>query len=130
MITLSRILKGTRYEIMALNVDGKCHTFEFLEVLRRKHPKDYKQLIALLEDASNREYSVDCYKSRPLGKGLFEFKRKRSAPRLFYFYEKESIIICTHGFWKRESNREQKEQIERARQYKNMYTEGKENGKK
>jgi len=59
--------------------------------------------------------------SRLLENGIYEFKAPNTS-RILYFFDKESIIICTHGFGgKHGAGKTAKKEIERAAEIKDRY---------
>jgi phage-related protein len=60
--------------------------------------------------------------TKPLGDGLFELRVrvKKLRYRFIYFYEKNKIIVVTHGFVKKSDSIPQSE-IDQAKKYRSIY---------
>ncbi len=101
---------------------GKCPAKEFLDSLEAMHLAYVEHKLDQLAESGKMHPDI-----RPLGKGLFEFKIKcgRVQIRLPFFYKAGNSIVITHGFQKRERDRTQQAELEKARRYKQDHESGK-----
>jgi putative component of toxin-antitoxin plasmid stabilization module len=97
-----RLWKTTWDVLLVENADGET-VWEFLE----KDPRPpSERMRALIRRVAQSGPPRDPQKSAALREGLFEFKtgaKKGPKLRVFWFYDKGKVIICTHGVWKREA---------------------------
>jgi hypothetical protein len=102
IIPLPVAVAEPKFRIFALGENGKYPTIDFLENLKAKNEDSYNRLIAELSHVSeNGPITNDKRKSRLLQSDpkIYEFKTK-DLNRITWFYDKGSIILCTHGYQK------------------------------
>ncbi|MGD9475368.1 MAG: type II toxin-antitoxin system RelE/ParE family toxin [Eubacteriaceae bacterium] len=97
---------------------------EFLDTLDNKMLAKMLRTITILE--KNGPSLREPY-SKPLGDGIFELRAKVGSDisRVLYFFFYNRQIVLTHGFIKKQ-NKTPKNEIEKAKKYRNEYIERKE----
>ena len=120
---LTEITTGSAYRIYALSSGNRCLLTEFLINHTKTIPKEVDKLIALLDRTAEHGIPKNKTKVNTLGDGLFEFKTTGGI-RVIWFYDANKIIICTHGFLKKQQTTPRKE-LKRAQQMKAEYTKNK-----
>ena len=108
---LNEIVNGKAYRILALEHDGKCEVFEFLETLEQNNRDNHASLYRNLEHAAECGPTNNIEKFRRVGNKVYEFKVK--AVRLFCFFDTGKIIVCCSGIMKGKQ-KEQNKAIQRA----------------
>ncbi|HEC98661.1 MAG TPA: type II toxin-antitoxin system RelE/ParE family toxin [Nitrospirae bacterium] len=97
MIDTGQIYKGRKHAIHGLVVNGKCRIIDFIEGLEEP---DKKKVIALLKRTADLGLPKNTEKFKSLkGSGLYEFKSYQV--RILCFFDREKVIILTHGFIKK-----------------------------
>lgn len=117
---------NNKYEVLFFeDLNGKEFISSFLEELSEKNRARVFREIDLLE---NNGPALKEPHTKYLKNGIFELRIsiKESYVRIFYFYDKEKIIILTHGFMKKTKKTPVKE-IKRALKYRQIYQNKKEN---
>lgn len=117
---------NNKYEVLFFeDSNGKEFISSFLEELSEKNRARVFREIDLLE---NNGPALKEPHTKYLKNGIFELRTsiKESYVRIFYFYDKEKIIILTHGFMKKTKKTPVKE-IKRALKYRQIYQNKKEN---
>lgn len=120
------IFMNNKYEVLFFeDSNGKELISSFLEELSEKNRARVFREIDLLE---NNGPALKEPHTKYLKNGIFELRIsiKESYVRIFYFYDKEKIIILTHGFMKKTKKTPVKE-IKRALKYRQIYQNKKEN---
>lgn len=120
------IFMNNKYEVLFFeDSNGKEFISSFLEELSEKNRARVFREIDLLE---NNGPALKEPHTKYLKNGIFELRIsiKESYVRIFYFYDKEKIIILTHGFMKKTKKTPVKE-IKRALKYRQIYQNKKEN---
>jgi len=95
---------------------------DFLESLSiKERALIYKNIEKLIE-YKNRNFNLSNKFTKPLRDGIFELKveLKNKTSRSLYFYEKNQMIIFTHGFIKKTQKTPSKE-IEKAKKIMEVY---------
>ena len=111
MHTLTELIKGEKFIIYALSTDASAPYFDFMNYWEQQIPSEHLKMLSLLELSSNngppRNYqkSSEVYlrNARP-GEKLYEFKTTKL--RIFYFYDKGGMIICTNGIHKKDEKKQ------------------------
>lgn len=101
--------------------DGKqWWAAEFLQEAATNHRDDFEKLSALLDRCIRNGMPVNEQKVRKLEgyDGLFEFKA--GCLRLFWFWDKGKVVICTHGIVKK-SQETPKKDLKTAERRKKAY---------
>jgi hypothetical protein len=100
---IHKIRAGAQFTIYAWVRVGTCDTREFLEELERNIPNEHKRIMAVIEFTAAYGPPKNQLKCRKLqgdnAEGLFEFKSPGGA-RIIWFYDRNRMIICSHGFVK------------------------------
>jgi hypothetical protein len=130
-------LARARWDVLAIcEEDGSC---QILDLLQRGHREGSKEardkiLSLLIESVPLEGPQLDnptvCKPLRPLSDGLFEFRKqpKRGAkPRVIWFFDGETCIVCTLGFFKRNETPERL--MDQARAMKAAYFKAKAQGR-
>lgn len=108
------VTAGTLFDVRAWGTDAQCALLEFLQNIKAVEAADRQAIVELL--AYSADYGPPVHnkaKCRAIGDGILEFKARRGA-RVLWFYAAGSIIVCTHGFVKKQQKTPQSE-IARAR---------------
>jgi len=96
---ITRILSGTKCELYALVINGKCLIIDFVASLDEK---DQKQTFALLKLVCETGPPKNKEKFRNIGDRLYELKT-RGGVRILSFFAGPPLrkaLILTHGFKK------------------------------
>ncbi len=122
-MALLSIREGRSFRICAWEEGGFCRLLEFLNDLKENHFNDYKRLWALFERTAEQgapQNPCQCKELKGnLAEGLFEFKTPGGA-RVIWFYDRNQLIICTHGFIKKKQKTPARE-ISRAQRIRREY---------
>ena len=116
---------NTKFAVYGWVNEGECLIEEFLVDLKSHSHNDWKRIVAMIARTAELGPPHDEEQCRALegdrAEGLFEFKT-RGGVRVLWFYDRGSIIICTHGFIKKRQKTPAGE-IERAREIRRRYFE-------
>lgn len=126
-ITLSLIHIGSSREVVTLGYNGQDRSDKFLNKLKKKDPIAYEAIETRIKTVAEYETYENDQTFRPVGEGVFEFKRNNpKLIRLYAFYDTidgiGQLILCTNGGDKRQ----QSEDIKKAKEIKAQYYEAKE----
>jgi phage-related protein len=104
-----------------------CETKEFLNEIGKSLPKELTKLIELLSRFSETGnlFNKEKFKHLEGTDGLYEFKTTKV--RLFCFWDKGGLVICTHGYVKK-SQKTERQQLSRAKRLKDQYFDEKAKG--
>jgi len=123
------IKEGFRYAIYAWGGEDSCELLQFLEDLERESNPDATRIVYLISRTADHGPPRNELQCRALegkhAEGLFEFKAP-GGTRVLWFYDKNRIIICTHGFVKKRQKTPRKE-IDKAQAIRQLYLKEKEN---
>lgn len=123
MVKTAILYAGKLYDIHAITINDRCPVKEFLDNLG---PSDQKKIIALLQRTADSGLPKNEEKFKRLkGEDIFEFKSFQV--RIFFFLEKEKLIILTNGFIKKKV-RTPLSEIERAKDLRKEYEKGRQKG--
>ena len=89
---LKILVRGDKFTIYGLIVNGCCEADDFLEAVSEK---EKGKLVPLLHYTAHTGLLNNEQKFKNIGDGIFEFKGFQS--RLFCFFDGSGIIILTHG---------------------------------
>lgn len=92
-IDIELLFKGNQRTLYAITRNGECQARQYIDSLS---DSDKKRIIALLEYTSNNGPPKNIEKFRHLKDKLYEFKAGKA--RLICFFQRNMIIILTHGF--------------------------------
>lgn len=106
----------------------KCPVLAFFEEQKKQHPDDFNNLMALLTRTAKEGALTNDTQFKHLSgtDGLYEFKTGGGL-RLFCFWDKGSLIVCTHGTVKKRQKADLAE-IKRAADMKTEYEKAKKKG--
>ena len=129
-------LARARWDVLAIGEeDGSCQILDLLQKGHREGSKEARDKILslLIESVPFKGPQLDnptvCKPLKPLSDGLFEFRKqpKRGAkPRVIWFFDGETCIICALGFFKRNETPERL--VDQARAMKTAYFRAKVQG--
>lgn len=127
-ISLSSIHRGSCREVVTLEIEGKDRADEYLKKLKKKDLKAYRSIITRIKTVAEYETYENDQTFRPVGEGVFEFKRNNpKLIRLYAFYDDidgiGQLILCTNGGGK--GQLQQSEDIQKAKDIKKKYIEAK-----
>lgn len=91
------IYKGTKFEIRSWVENDSIIVLDFLEELAANGDLDAERLYNLMTNTADEGVTKNKKHIRPLGDKIFEFKAPHTG-RIAFFYDKNQLIICTHGF--------------------------------
>jgi hypothetical protein len=100
----------------------KCLVLGFLEELEANGDTDSVRLNNLIVQTADNGIRYNKTHIRPLGDDIYEFKAPNTG-RILFFYDKNRLIICAHGFTGKKGNERKfiKTQIEKAKRIKDDY---------
>ena len=102
------VYRGKQYDISSVIHSGKSQVKEFIDGLPQS---EQKKIVALLRRTADHGILSNEEKFRKLDHGIWEFKSFQV--RLLCFFERNHLIVLTHGF-KKKQDRTPKNEIERA----------------
>lgn len=77
---------------------GRCQVQEFLTQLEANDPKEHavvdRRITFLAERGTDYRNKEQC---RSLGDDVYELKTRRKGIRLYFFFDMDRIVICTHA---------------------------------
>ena len=121
---LTIIKKGKAFEIRAITNGNRCPVREFIDNLEKK---DQQKVIALLIRLADHGMLGNEQKFRKLeGKGVDLWELKSFQVRILCFFDKDRLVILTHGFIKK-SRATPTAEIDKAIRLRKEYLEGKQN---
>lgn len=103
----------------------KCPALKFFEEARKAFPASWADLLAVLDETARNGPPANTQKFNFLSDGLYELKSWKL--RLICFFDDDSLIVCTHGFFKHQQQAPRVE-IERAKKMRSAYLEAKKRG--
>ena len=128
-ITFKTLHVGDCWRVVTLGIEGKDEAHDFLKKLQKDDQKKWDAINTRISTVSNHANCSNKITFRPVGEGIFEFKRP--GVRLYAFYEKigekHHLILCTNG-GKKNTKKEQDRDIERAKARKAEYEKAKNSG--
>lgn len=95
--------------------ENRCFVREFIDNLE---VSEQKKIVNTLEKIATFGPPQNIEKFKSLGEGIFEIKSHQV--RILGFFEKERVIVLTHGFIKK-SPKTPPSEIEKAKRLKNIY---------
>lgn len=96
---------------------------EFLAKLEMHNSAAHDQIMRRLDQLAERGASRKKTEFNDLAPDIYEAKAK-SGPRVIFFYDKNHIVICSHGFNK-QGNKTPKKEIEKAIARRKAYFDAK-----
>ena len=123
-IVIRLITEGSVNTLFAIGDESSCELFEFFEEQGRDRPDEMKRLLSLLDRSAEKGVPNNIEHVRFFNKeGIFEFKT-RGGLRVFAFWDKGRLIICTNGFVKKKQKTPKRE-IQKAVAWKKAYFKAK-----
>ena len=108
------------------NTRDTCPTLQFFEDAKKAFPKSWIDLLAVIDETARNGPPENTKRFNYLTDGLYELKSWKL--RLICFFDDDSIIICTHGFFKQQQATPNREK-DRAKKMRTAYLDAKKNGK-
>lgn len=117
----------TVHRIKALEINGRSPALDALAEWAQDNQRDYNRLMHSIKlvcqniRVHNPKYIK---KSRnPRHGDVYEIRADKGLPRLFCFYSRSSdqVVICTHGWGKQSSRRQQDAEFEKCVKFKRLY---------
>ncbi|MBN1257733.1 MAG: type II toxin-antitoxin system RelE/ParE family toxin [Planctomycetes bacterium] len=109
-----------KYQVYAMSGKTRCELLDFLN--QPDHQNDLEKLYPILETFSQKGELKNKEKCRKLRGKIWEFKA--GCLRVLWFRDEGSLIICTHGYPKKQRNTPERE-IKKATKRMNQYFEAK-----
>ncbi|MBM4331341.1 MAG: hypothetical protein FJ117_08985 [Deltaproteobacteria bacterium] len=85
----------------------RCDLLDFLNELESNYQTNRDGLYALFDQTAEKGIDLIKHKSVPLRKGIFRVSE--GDLRVFWFYDQEKIIICTHAIIKKKQKTDKRE---------------------
>lgn len=114
-----REIRRATYGIYAIETEQGCSVADFLDELKDKRHDQYVKMMALIEMTAEHGPPRNVEKCRMLP-AYNGFELKASQVRIMAFWEKEKMIICSHGFIKKK-NKTDKNELKRLKQTRELY---------
>jgi putative component of toxin-antitoxin plasmid stabilization module len=122
-----KVIFAADWTVMApVDTRGRCRVMEDLYALKRTDSTARAQLTALLERVACDTPQRDPQRSRHVGGGVYEFKTLQGW-RLFYFVDRDRVIICTE-LCRKPKRRELRAIVRRAQAVRARYLEARSAG--
>ena len=102
-----------------------CPTLKFFEDAKDAFPESWLDLFAVIDETARNGPPENRQKFNFLTDGLYELKSWKL--RLICFFDDDSLIVCTHGFFKHRQETP-KEEKDRAKKIRKAYYEAKKRG--
>ncbi len=117
-----RIYKGAKFEIRSWVEDDSTIVLDFLEELAENGDTDAERLRNLMIRTADNGVTKNIRQVRSLGDDIYEFKAPNTG-RIMFFYDKNRLIICAHGFTGKKGNEDKfiQRQIKKAVAVKKDY---------
>jgi len=117
-----RIYKGAKFEIRSWVEDDSIIVLDFLDELAANGDSDAERLNILIKRTADNGATNNIRHVRSLGDDIYEFKAPNTG-RIMFFYDKNRLIICAHGFTGKKGNEDKfiKRQIKKAVAVKEDY---------
>mgnify|MGYP001551177106 FL=1 len=123
-VVIRMITEGSLNTISAFGDKSSCELFEFFEEQRKVRLGEMKRLYRLFARTADKGVPNNNELVRFFNKeGIFEFKT-RGGLRVFAFWDKGRLIICTNGFVKKKQKTPRRE-IKKAVACKKAYFKAK-----
>jgi putative component of toxin-antitoxin plasmid stabilization module len=127
-IILKTLHLGNCRRVVTLDINGTDDAHDFLQKLQKDDSKKWDAINTRISTVSNYPRYSNKTTFRPVGDGIFEFKRP--GLRLYAFYdeigEEYQLILCTNGGSKN-TRKEQQSDIKKAKNIKAVYFAAKSN---
>lgn len=122
-VTLHLYAEGPAFAVYAMGYDGQADLFRFLDREKERHPNDYVDMVARLEQVADDGPPRDWRVSRQVSKDPTIYELKAGKLRVFWFYDghRRRAVIVTHGWGNKGTKKEQQAQIRLACQKHDVY---------
>ena len=116
----------TVHRIKALEINGRSPALDALADWQQQNDRDFKRLMRSIKLLCMNK-RVENPKHMKKGDGqqadVYEIRADKGLPRLFCFFTKgcEEIVICTHGWGKKSSRKQQDAEFEKCSRFKTLY---------
>lgn len=119
---IEEIYTGRKFTVKGWKENETCQVLELIKELVGNGDKDGTRLFNLIKRTADHGVQKNKRKIRSLDDGIFEFKAHNTA-RILFFYDKDQLIICSHGFTGKKGNEAKfiNRQIKIAKQIKDNY---------
>ncbi len=116
------IYTGEKFTVKGWKENDTCQVLEFLKELIGNGETDGPRLFYLIKRMADHGVIRNKKQVRSLGDDIYEFKAPNTG-RVLFFYNKGSLIICSHGFSGKKGNEQKfiKRQIKIANRIKGDY---------
>ena len=96
-----RVVIQARWKVLTkVGEDGRCELLEFLDGLQGELARDRDKVLRRLRYLAEQGIIRNEEQSRRIEGADRVFELKGGAVRVFYFFDRESIVICSHGVLK------------------------------
>lgn len=110
-VVLRRMTAGRAFRVYAFERDGDCPLFGFLSRLERNDADEHAKILALVGRVAEHGTPRNDQKCRFIPElDGFELKTTGGV-RVFAFYEKGCMVICSHGFAKKSQKTPRRELV-------------------
>lgn len=114
-----QVVRKGQWQVLAVCTDrSDCPLLDFLSGLEGGLVKDGLRMLRLLERVAAQGPPRNTEISHQLGSGLWELIQGRL--RVLWFYDEGKLIICSHGFVKKQQKTPLRE-LERAQEHQRQY---------
>ena len=96
-MNLRFLQEGSKFTLYSIEQGDSVH--DFLAKLEQSNTGAHDQIVSRLDQLAAAGVTRKQDHFNDLGDGLYEAKAK-SGPRVIFFYDKNQIVLCTHGFLK------------------------------
>ena len=117
-MTLREIRQGN-YGIYAIATEQGCPVADFLDELKTKRPDQYKKIMALISYTAQNGPPKNKERCRMLPE-YDGFELKANQVRIMAFWDKDKMVICTHGFVKKK-NKTDKNELKKLKETRQLY---------
>lgn len=113
------MVRGASFSILAWGDEEHCQVLEFLEKLDEESNTDANRLRDLILRTADHGPTQNIHHYRLLEDKIWEMKAPNGS-RIFWFYDANRIIICTHGMVKKKQ-KANRQDIEKAKLIRQQY---------
>lgn len=110
---------GRYCKLYALASEKRCPLLDFMAEQERRAPEDLAHFLRIVQYCADHGPPKNKEKCRSLGNDIWELKGKNGI-RVLWFWDEGRIIVCTHGFVKKQ-RRTPRREIEKARKQRDAY---------
>lgn len=111
--------RGKVFRVYAIGSSvTRCDLLDFLNDLESNYHANRDGLYALFDVTAEKGFDLIKHKSVPLRKGIFRVRE--GDLRVFWFYDEDRIMVCTHGIIKKKQETD-KGELDYAIEVKKRY---------